>query len=433
MTTVPAAPATPGGPPADPSGDPSTVPPGGPTRPGLLRRVAESTALAGVLAVVSAMVVGSVLILVADDEVRTTAGYFLARPSDLLGAAGSSLTEAYASLLRGSVLDWRATTATRMVRPLTETLTNATPLIIAGLGMSVAFRAGMFNIGGQGQVVLGGILATYVGIAWDLPVVVHLPLAVLAAAMGGLVWGGVAGLLKARTGANEVIVTIMLNSVAGYLLAQVLTTAVFIGEGGTNPKSLYLAGSSHYPLLLGDSFRLHAGFPVALLAAGGVWWLMERSRLGFQLRAVGLNAEAARTAGMNVSRVTAVAMMVSGALCGLAATAPVLGTQRYLGLSVAGTIGFDAITVALLGRSTPLGTVLAGLLFGALSAGGTTMQAATGTPVDIVLVLQSTIVLFIAAPSLVRALYRLPARGSWRRQQETAVAVGAPTPTSREA
>lgn len=145
---------------------------------------------------------------------------------------------------------------------------------------------------------------------------------------------------------------------------------------------------------------------------------MERSSLGFQFRATGLNANAARTAGMNVPLVTVLVMMVSGALYGLAATAPVMGTQKYLGLSVAGTIGFDAITVALLGRSTPLGTVLAGLLFGALSAGGATMQAATGTPIDIVLVLQSTIVLFIAAPPLVRAIYRLPAQGSWRRKHD---------------
>ena len=141
-----------------------------------------------------------------------------------------------------------------------------------------------------------------------------------------------------------------------------------------------------------------------------VWWLMERSRLGFQLRATGLNADAARTAGMSVPWVTSLVMMISGALCGLAATAPVLGTQKSMDESVVGTIGFDAITVALLGRSRPVGTVLAGLLFGALRAGGTAMQAAPGTHIKIVLVLQSTIVLFIAAPPLIRAIFRLPER-----------------------
>ncbi|VEG74595.1 ABC transporter permease [Actinomyces slackii] len=391
----------------------------GQAQPPLLRQIAESSALIGVLAVVTAMIVGSLLILIADDQVRTTAGYFLARPTDMLSASGTALAEAYTSLLRGSLIDWRAASATRMIRPLTETLTNATPLILAGLGMSVAFRAGLFNIGGQGQIIVGAITGAYVGIIWDLPVGLHLLAAMIGAALGGLIWGGIAGVLRARTGASEVIVTIMLNSVAGYLLAQILTLDAFIGEGNANPKSLYLSEAAHYPLLAGSAFRLHAGFLVALAAAVGVWWLMERSAIGFQFRATGLNPAAARTAGMDVPRVTVLVMMVSGALCGLAATAPLLGTQKYLGLSVAGTIGFDAITVALLGRSTPLGTVLAGLLFGALSAGGTTMQAATGTPIDIVLVLQSTIVLFIAAPPLVRAIYRLPAQGSWMRARRS--------------
>ena len=342
---------------------------------------------------------------------RYTATYLLNRPGDFLHATASTLSEAYSSLLRGAVFDWRATTGVRMIRPITDTLTNATPLIIAGLGMAVAFRAGLFNIGGQGQMILGAITACYVGIAWNLPPVAHLLLAVVGAALGGLVWGGIAGVLKARTGANEVIVTIMLNSIAAHLLSQVLSLKAFNGEGETgNRKSLTVADTAQYPSLAGDSFRLHAGFLLALLVAVAVWWLMERSRLGFQLRATGLNADAARTAGMSVPWVTSLVMMISGALCGLAATAPVLGTQKSMDESVVGTIGFDAITVALLGRSRPVGTVLAGLLFGALRAGGTAMQAAPGTHIKIVLVLQSTIVLFIAAPPLIRAIFRLPER-----------------------
>ena len=342
---------------------------------------------------------------------RYTATYLLNRPGDFLHATASTLSEAYSSLLRGALFDWRATTGVRMIRPITDTLTNATPLIIAGLGMAVAFRAGLFNIGGQGQMILGAITACYVGIAWNLPPVAHLLVAVVGAALGGLVWGGIAGVLKARTGANEVIVTIMLNSIAAHLLSQVLSLKAFNGEGETgNRKSLTVADTAQYPWLAGDSFRLHAGFLLALLVAVAVWWLMERSRLGFQLRATGLNADAARTAGMSVPWVTSLVMMISGALCGLAATAPVLGTQKSMDESVVGTIGFDAITVALLGRSRPLGTVLAGLLFGALRAGGTAMQAAPGTHIKIVLVLQSTIVLFIAAPPLIRAIFRLPER-----------------------
>ena len=377
----------------------------------LLRQIASSPAVVGLLAVLTALILSSILILAADSEVRYTATYLLNRPGDFLHATASTLSEAYSSLLRGALFDWRATTGVRMIRPITDTLTNATPLIIAGLGMAVAFRAGLFNIGGQGQMILGAITACYVGIAWNLPPVAHLLVAVVGAGLGGLVWGGIAGVLKARTGANEVIVTIMLNSIAAHLLSQVLSLKAFNGEGETgNRKSLTVADTAQYPWLAGDSFRLHAGFLLALLVAVAVWWLMERSRLGFQLRATGLNADAARTAGMSVPWVTSLVMMISGALCGLAATAPVLGTQKSMDESVVGTIGFDAITVALLGRSRPLGTVLAGPLFGALRAGGTAMQAAPGTHIKIVLVLQSTIVLFIAAPPLIRAIFRLPER-----------------------
>ena len=375
----------------------------------LLRQVASSPAVVGLLAVLTALILSSILILAADSEVRYTATYLFNRPGDFLHATASTLSEAYSSLLRGAVFDWRATTGVRMIRPITDTLTNATPLIIAGLGMAVAFRAGLFNIGGQGQMILGAITACYVGIAWNLPPVAHLLLAVVGAALGGLVWGGIAGVLKARTGANEVIVTIMLNSIAAHLLSQVLSLKAFNGEGETgNRKSLTVADTAQYPWLAGDSFRLHAGFLLALLVAVAVWWLMERSRLGFQLRATGLNADAARTAGMSVPWVTSLVMMISGALCGLAATAPVLGTQKSMDESVVGTIGFDAITVALLGRSKPLGTVLSGILFGAFTAGASTMQAAADIPVDIVSVSQAIIVLLIAAPALVRWLFRLP-------------------------
>ena len=377
----------------------------------LLRQVASSPAVVGLLAVLTALILSSILILAADSEVRYTATYLLNRPGDFLHATASTLSEAYSSLLRGAVFDWRATTGVRMIRPITDTLTNATPLIIAGLGMAVAFRAGLFNVGGQGQIILGAMAGGYVGFAWSLPAGAHIAAAMAAAAAGGALWAGIAGVLKATTGASEVITTIMLNSIAAHLLSQVLSLKAFNGEGETgNRKSLTVADTAQYPSLAGDSFRLHAGFLLALLVAVAVWWLMERSRLGFQLRATGLNADAARTAGMSVPWVTSLVMMISGALCGLAATAPVLGTQKSMDESVVGTIGFDAITVALLGRSRPLGTVLAGLLFGALRAGGTAMQAAPGTHIKIVLVLQSTIVLFIAAPPLVRAIFRLPER-----------------------
>ncbi|AUZ88991.1 ABC transporter permease, partial [Arthrobacter agilis] len=172
--------------------------------------------------------------------------------------------------------------------------------------------------------------------------------------------------------------------------------------------------SALYPPLLGPAFRLHWGFVVAVLATVFVWWLLNRSTVGFELRAVGANASAARTAGVNVSRGYILAMAIAGALAGLAGVAQVSGTEKVLTSGVAASFGFDAITVALLGRSSPWGTFAAGILFGAFRAGGVAMQASTGTSIDIVLVVQSLIVLFIAAPPLVRALFRLPAPGAAR-------------------
>ena len=271
-------------------------------RPGIARQIAESNALMGLLAVVTAMIVGSVLILIADPDVRVTAGYFFARPSDFLGAVGTSLTEAYTALLRGGIFDWQASTPARMWRPITETLTVATPLILAGLGMAVAFRAGLFNVGGQGQIILGAMLGGYIGFTFHLPAGLGLVAAVLGTVVGGMLWGAIPGLLKALTGASEVITTIMLNSISTFLLAHALTTDAFIGEGNANPKSLPVLAGSQYPRLLGDSFRLHLGFLVALAAAVFVWWLLERSEIGFQFRATGLNPEAARTAGAGHAR-----------------------------------------------------------------------------------------------------------------------------------
>jgi simple sugar transport system permease protein len=337
--------------------------------------------------------------------------YVFARPSDLLGAAWTAVSEAYSALFQGAIFDFQATTFERAIRPITETMTVSVPLIFAGLGLGVGFRAGLFNIGAQGQIIVGAIFAGYVGFAMDLPPVVHVVVAVLAAVIGGGLWAGIAGVLKARTGAHEVIVTIMLNNIAVYLIAYLLTTSAFQRGDSNNPISPPLKSTALFPLLLGPGFRLHLGFVLAIAAAFGVWWLMNRSTIGFQFRAVGSNPSAARVAGISVNANYVWVMVVAGALAGLGGAAQVLGTEKVLTAGVAASFGFDAITVALLGRSKPLGTVLAGLLFGALRAGGFAMQARTGTPIDIVLVVQSLIVLFIAAPPLIRAVFRLPAHG----------------------
>ncbi|KQT02443.1 ABC transporter permease [Cellulomonas sp. Leaf395] len=374
----------------------------------ILHEMLTSSWLVSVLAVVLALILGGLLIAAADAEVQAAAVYFFSRPSDMISAAWTAVSEAYKALFAGAIYDPRADTFAKAIRPLTETLTVATPLILAGLGLGIGFRAGLFNIGAQGQIILGGIFAGYIGFTFDLPFPLHMLLCVIGAALGGALWAGIAGVLKARTGAHEVIVTIMLNNIAIYLVAYLLSLDAFQRPGSNNPVSPPIPDSAAYPLLLGEGYRLHAGFLLALLGAWFTWWLMERSTIGFRWRAVGSNPHAARTAGISVNSAYVWVMLTAGAFAGLAGSAQVLGTERVLTAGVAASYGFDAITVALLGRSKPLGTVFAGILFGALRAGGVVMQARTGTPIDIVLVVQSLIVLFIAAPPLVRSVFRLP-------------------------
>lgn len=375
----------------------------------VLRQILESSALVVVMAVVASLAIGGLLVVFADEDVRATAVYFFSRPSDMLQAMGAALGSAYSAIFSGALLNFNANDFAGVIRPFTQTLTMATPLIFAGLGLGIGFRAGLFNIGAQGQLIIGAALGAFIGFAWDLPVVLHLVVAIIGCALGGAVWGFIPGFLKARTGAHEVIVTIMLNYIGLNLVAWLLTLDTFQREGSNNPITPVMQDSAQYPLLLGTGFNLHWGFVFALVCAVGVWWLMERSTLGFEFRTVGANPRAARTAGMSVTKGYILVMVVAGTLAGLAGSAQVLGTEKVLTAASAGSIGFDAITVALLGRSRPLGIVLAAILFGGLRASGPTLQVQAGLPVDIVFVIQALIVLFIAAPPLVRSIFRLPA------------------------
>jgi simple sugar transport system permease protein len=238
-------------------------------------------------------------------------------------------------------------------------------------------------------------------------VVVHLVVAVLGGVVGGALWGGLAGWLKARTGAHEVITTIMLNYVALNFLGYLLSVRGFQRPPYGQAISNVVDSNARYPGLLGSTLRVNVGLFVALAAAVFVWWLLGRSTVGFELRAVGANQFAARTAGMSVSRAYITVMLLAGALAGLAGAAQILGTNPAITGDIDAGIGFNAITVALLGRAKPGGIVWAGVLFGALTAGGVQMQSSTGTPIDLVTVLQALIVLFIAAPALIRAIFRL--------------------------
>jgi simple sugar transport system permease protein len=350
------------------------------------------------VAILLALLVGAVLMVVSDSEVIGKYAYFGYRPGDAIAATLDKVGGTYLALIKGAVGGWG---------PITETTAQAAPLIFAGLGVALAFRAGLINIGGQGQAIWGAIFAAYVGFAVHLPLVIHVIAAVLAGVIGGAIWGGIVGWLKARTGAHEVIVTIMLNYVATGMLSWLLTTSVFRRPGRTDPISPVVDWTATFARLEGS--QLHVGFFLALGAAFGVWWLLERSTVGFALKAVGSNPNAAATAGMSVGRAIVIAMVLAGGLAGLAGVNMALapsqsGVPIPLTNGIVGTVGFDAVTVALLGRSRPLGVVLAGLLFGALHAGGLGMQSIAQTPLTLTTVLQALIVLFVAAPALIGRL-----------------------------
>ena len=379
---------------------------------GVAREIVGGNAMVSLLSVLLAFLVGSLMILLTDENVRSAASYVGARPSDFFNAVGDSITGAYSALFRGAVYNSEVDAFETRIRPLTETLKFSGPLILAGLGVGLAFRAGLFNIGGRGQMLLAGAAAGWVGVSLDLPTILHLPLAILAGTVAGALWAGIAGLLKARTGAHEVIVTIMLNYVGYYLVFYALSRQGWLqAPGSGNPKSEAMPESVILPKLLGDRFNLHLGFILALLAVGFVWWLLNKSAMGFRFRAVGENPDAARASGIDVGRTYVIVMLIAGGLVGLAGVNQILGTTTSgVTVDLDAGIGFDAITVALLGRSRPLGILAAGLLFGALKAGGFAMSASEGIPIEIVLVVQSLIVLFIAAPPLVRAIFRLPSK-----------------------
>jgi general nucleoside transport system permease protein len=382
----------------------------------ILRDIVGGNAMISILAVVLALLVGTVLIAFTDKGVQAASGYFFSRPADTFQAIWDAASGAYSALFQGAIYNFRRPGFENGIRPFTETLTFATPLIAAGLGVAVAFRVGLFNIGGRGQMLVAAGAAGYVGFAWPLPFGVHVIVAVLVGMLAGAIWGGIVGLLKAFTGAHEVIVTIMLNYIAFYLISFLLRTpGALQAPGSTNPKSPAMLPTAVFPDLFGPQYNLHWGFVLAIAATVYVWYLINRSNVGFQFRAVGENPNAARVAGINVKRIYVYAMLISGALIGLAGVSQVLGTVTSgFSSGIDASIGFDAITVALLGRSRPIGVFFAGLLFGALKAGGYSMQAAEGVPIDIVLVVQSLIVLFIAAPPLVRAIFRLPIPGTAR-------------------
>jgi ABC-type uncharacterized transport system permease subunit len=386
----------------------------------IIQAVTEGhSAVITILAVFVALLIGALLIVASDPVVLRAWDSFGYAPGAALSATWTSVSAAYSALFEGSVVSPATISAAfhggsiaAIFYPLSLTAFEATPLILTGLSVAVAFRAGMFNIGAAGQWIGGALVATWLGYAVHLPIVLHAVVCVIGAFAGGAVIGWIVGEVKARTGAHEVILTIMLNYVMYNLLAFMLSSrSLMQAPGQTNAVAPGIAASATLPHVGGPPPQVGVGFLIAMAAAAAMAWLLSRSTVGFQFRAVGASPSAARSAGIAVERVWVLAFLIAGGLAGLSATTIVQGQTQPLTTNSFGTYGFDGITVALLGRARPFGVVLAGLLFGALNGGGTLMEAATGVPADVVDVIKGLIVLLVAAPPLIRLLFRLRRTG----------------------
>jgi len=377
-----------------------------------------------ILAVFVALLVGAVLIVASDPAVLHAWDSFGYAPGTALSATWNSVAAAYSALFEGAIFSPATVSAAfhggsiaAIFYPLSLTAFEATPLILTGLSVALCFRAGMFNIGAAGQWIGGALVATWLGYAVHLPIVLHAIVCIIGAFIGGAIIGWLVGEIKARTGAHEVILTIMFNYVMYNLLAFMLTSHNLMqAPGQGNATAPGIDGNAMLPHVGGPPPQVGVGFLIALAAAAGTWWLLSRSTLGFEFRTVGASPSAARSAGIRVERVWVLAFLIAGGLAGLSATTIVQGQTAPLTTNSYGTYGFDGITVALLGRARPLGVVFAGLLFGALNAGGTVMEAATGVPSDVTNVIEALIVLFVAAPPLIRALFRLRGTGGAESQ-----------------
>ncbi len=352
------------------------------------------------LAVVTALLIGGVVIFISNvisPPVST---------SPLYGNSPFNLTlRAYQGLWVGAFGSFDNISAT---------IVTATPYIFGGLAVALGFRAGLFNIGVEGQIALGSLAAAAVGFnpafaglsPWLL-----VPMCLLAGCLAGAIWGGIPGLLKAQTGAHEVITTIMLNYIA-IQIVSVVVNAVKPGNGQVRTPDISL--NAHLPVLIATSTglkQIHLGPIIAILAAIAVYWLLWRTTSGFELRTVGTNPSAARYAGISVKRNIMLAMALSGLLGGLAGAVEVTGVNFYHSQGFSAGYGFDSITVALLGKSNPFGVVIAALLFGALKSSAPSMQFYAGTPQDVVSIIQALILLFVAADEIVRYIYRVKSRG----------------------
>jgi general nucleoside transport system permease protein len=374
------------------------------------------------LAVFTALIIGAVIIALSSPQVLEAWRNFFQSPGTALSLAWETVRISYVSLFEGAfgsprtiieaIGTYAETGETRPLleafRPISESLVITTPYIFAGLAVAVGFRGGLFNIGAEGQLFVGGLASVYVGYSVKgLPWIIHLPLALLAGILAGALWGAIPGLLKARTGAHEVINTIMMNYIAFRLTDHLLSGPMARPDG--LPITPEIASSAYLPSLFDRPMRLHWGFFLALAAAFLVYWFLWKTTRGMEIRMVGANPNASRYAGIGIAMTIVITMAISGGLAGLAGTSQILGVDHRMVRAFSTGYGFDSIALALLGNSHPLGVVLASLLFGFLRGGAARMQSIAGIPVEIIRIIQALVIIFVAAPEIIRAIYRLKA------------------------
>lgn len=351
---------------------------------GIIKEAVNTSLLVPVLAILTAMVVGGAIIAL----------------------VGGNPFAAYIGLVQGAFGSSKA---------LSETAVWASPYIFAGLAVALAFKGGLFNIGAEGQLALGAVAAAWIGYALPnmlgitLPPVLHVILTIGGGILAGALWAAIPGALKAYTGGHEVINTIMMNYIALNMVSYLLNGPMKDrSPGNVIARTPPIAESARIPTIF-EGLRIHWGFVLALLVAFLVWWLLWKTTVGFEIRTVGSNPDAAKYAGINVKRTIVLTMALSGLLAGLAGAIEVTGLnyRHELGFSIG--YGFDAIAIALLGKTHPAGVVLGAIIFAGMRNGATRMQFLTQIPVDIISVIQALILLFVAADAIIRYIYRIKA------------------------